>query len=143
MVFKILTIIGLATFEVYAAIPAGFAFQLSPLIIFLSSTAGGLIGVFMAAYLGSLIQRLVGKYRKTKKEEKPKSGFVLKIWEKYGVIGLGVIGTMTVGGPISIGVGVGFNVPVNKLVFYCCIGVIARCAIFTFLGEVGMKLLGH
>jgi membrane protein YqaA with SNARE-associated domain len=143
MIFKILTIIGLATFEVYAAIPAGFAFKLSPLVIFLSSTAGGLIGVFAAAYLGSLIQRLLGKYRKTKKEEKPKSGFVLRVWEKYGLIGLGVIGTMTVGGPISIGVGVGFNVPINKLVFYCCIGVIARCAIFTFLGEVGMKLLGH
>lgn len=143
MIFKILTIIGLATFEVYAAIPAGFAFALSPLIIFLSSTTGGLIGVFVAAYLGSLIQRLVGKYRKTPKKEKPKSGFVLKIWEKYGVIGLGVIGTMTVGGPISIGVGVGFNVPVNKLVFWCCIGVVARCAIFTFLGELGMKLLEH
>lgn len=143
MIFKILTIIGLATFEVYAAIPAGFAFALSPLIIFLSSTTGGLIGVFVAAYLGSLIQRLVAKYRKTPKKEKPKRGFVLKIWEKYGLIGLGVIGTMTVGGPISIGVGVGFNVPINKLVFYCCIGVVARCAIFTFLGEMGMKLLGH
>jgi len=143
MIFKIMTIIGLATFEVYAAIPAGFAFGLSPLIIFLSSTAGGLIGVFVAAYLGSLIQRIVGKYRKKPKKEKPKSSFALKIWEKYGLIGLGVIGTITVGGPISIGVGVGFNVPVSKLVFYCCIGVIVRCAIFTFLGEVGMKLLEH
>jgi membrane protein YqaA with SNARE-associated domain len=143
MIFKILTIIGLATFEVYAAIPAGFAFQLSPLVIFLSSTTGGLIGVVVAAYLGSLIQRFFAKYRKTPKEEKPKSGFILRVWEKYGLVGLGVIGTMTVGGPISIGVGVGFNVPINKLVFYCCIGVIARCAIFTFLGELGMKLLGH
>lgn len=143
MLIKILTIIALATFEVYAAIPAGFAFQLSPFVIFLSSTAGGLIGVFVAAYLGSLIQRFLSKYRKSKKEDKPKPGFILKIWEKYGLIGLGVIGTITVGGPISIGVGVGFNAPINKLVFYCCIGVVIRCAMFTFLGEMGMKLLGH
>ena len=143
MIFKILTIIGLATFEVYAAIPAGFAFHLSPIVIFLASTIGGLLGVFAAAYLGGLLQRMLGKYRKGKKEEKPKSKFVLKIWDKYGVIGLGVIGTMTVGGPISMGVGVGFNVPVNKLVFWCCIGVVARCAIFTILGQLGMKLLEH
>ena len=143
MIFKILTIIGLATFEVYAAIPAGFAFHLSPIVIFLASTTGGLLGVFAAAYLGGLLQRMLGKYRKGKKEEKPKSKFVLKIWDKYGVIGLGVIGTMTVGGPISMGVGVGFNVPVIKLVFWCCIGVVARCAIFTILGELGMKLLEH
>jgi len=90
-----------------------------------------------------MIQRMVGKYRKEKKEEKPKSSFVLKIWEKYGLIGLGVIGTITVGGPISIGVGVGFNVPINKLVFWCCIGVVARCALFTFLGEVGMNMIGQ
>ena len=143
MIFKILTIIGLATFEVYAAIPAGFAFHLSAIVIFLASTIGGLLGVFAAAYLGGLLQRMLGKYRKGKKEEKPKSKFVLKIWDKYGVIGLGVIGTMTVGGPISMGVGVGFNVPVIKLVFWCCIGVVARCAIFTILGELGMKLLEH
>ena len=143
MIFKILTIIGLATFEVYAAIPAGFAFKLSPIVIFLASTTGGLLGVFAAAYLGGMIQRMVSKYRKEKKEEKPKSKFVLKIWDKYGLIGLGVIGTMTVGGPISIGVGVGFNVPLNKLVFWCCMGVIARCALFTLLGEVGMKMIGQ
>jgi len=141
MIFKTLTIIGLATFEVYAAIPTGFALSLSPIVIFLASTTGGLLGVFAAAYLWGLIQRLVGKYRKKKKEEKPKSKFVLKIWEKYGLIGLGIIGTMTVGGPISIGVGVGFNVPVNKLVFWCCMGVVARCALFTYLGEMGMKMI--
>jgi hypothetical protein len=51
MVYKILTVIGLATFEIYAAIPAGFAFKLNPLEIFSYSLLGGLIGVFVAAYL--------------------------------------------------------------------------------------------
>jgi hypothetical protein len=31
MIYKILTVIGLATFEIYAAIPAGFAFKLNSL----------------------------------------------------------------------------------------------------------------
>ena len=47
MIYKILTVIGLATFEIYAAIPAGFAFNLHPIEIFSYSVLGGLIGVFV------------------------------------------------------------------------------------------------
>ncbi len=139
MLYKILTVAGLATFEIYAAIPAGFAFKLSPLVIFLASAIGGLVGVFVAAYLGDIIKNWINKFRKPK-PSKSEPGFVLKIWEKYGVIGLGLLGTMTVGAPISIGVGVGFNVPTNKMVFWCCLGVLIRCALFTSIGHFSLKL---
>jgi membrane protein YqaA with SNARE-associated domain len=141
MIYKILTVAGLATFEIYAAIPAGFAFGLSPIVIFLASFIGGIIGVFVAAYLGDKIKALVKKLRKSKVEKvKSDPGFVLKIWEKYGVIGLGLLGTMTVGAPISIGIGVGFNVPTNKMVFWCSLGVLIRCAVFTTLGHYSLQL---
>ena len=142
MIYKIGTVAGLATFEIYAAIPAGFAFGLSPIVIFLASFIGGIIGVFAAAYLGDKIKSLVNQFRKNKVEKiKKEPGFVLKIWEKYGVIGLGLLGTMTVGAPISIGIGVGFNVPTNKMVFWCSLGVLIRCALFTTLGHYSMRLL--
>jgi membrane protein YqaA with SNARE-associated domain len=141
MIYKILTVAGLATFEIYAAIPAGFAFGLSPIVIFLASLIGGLLGVFVAAYLGDKIKSLASTFRNNKTEKiKKEPGFVLKIWEKYGVIGLGLLGTMTVGAPISIGIGVGFNVPTNKMVFWCSLGVLIRCAIFTTLGHYSLQL---
>jgi membrane protein YqaA with SNARE-associated domain len=140
MIYKILNVAALATFEIYAAIPAGFAFKLNPLVIFAASAVGGLVGVFVAAYLGDIIKKWLSKFRKN---EKPKAepGFILKIWEKYGVIGLGLIGTMTVGAPISIGVGVGFNVPTNKMVFWCSLGVLIRCTLFTAIGHYGLQML--
>ena len=52
MILKILTVAGLATFEIYAAIPTGFAMGLSPWIIFFSSVIGGLTGVFVVAFWG-------------------------------------------------------------------------------------------
>ena len=141
MIYKILTVIGLATFEIYAAIPAGFAFNLHPIEIFSYSVLGGLIGVFVAAYLGDIIRKWVSSLRKTKVNKIAKEpGFALKIWEKYGVIGLGLLGTMSVGAPISIGIGVSFNVPTNKMVFWCSLGVVLRCAIFTAIGYYGLKL---
>ena len=137
---KILTVAALATFEIYAAIPAGFAFGLSPWTIFFASVVGGITGVFIAAFLGDKIRAFLNRYRKPK-VQKPKRGLVHTIWEKHGIIGLGLLGTFTVGAPISLAVGVGFNVPLAKLVPWCCMGVFARCAIFITLGHFGLKLL--
>ena len=142
MLYKIFTVAGLATFEIYAAIPAGFAFKLSPWVIFSASLAGGIIGVFVAAFLGEKIEKFISKFRKPKetvKEKKP--NLAHKLWEKYGIVGLGVLGTFTVGAPVSIAVGVGFNVNMHKLATWCCVGVLARCIIFTLAGYYGMKLL--
>ncbi len=136
---EIFTVAGLATFEVYAAIPAGFAFGLHPGAIFTASTIGGLVGVFVAAFLGDKIRAFFNR-NKNPKEEKPKTGLVYRIWNKYGIIGLGFLGTMTVGAPISLAVGVGFNAPLKKLVTWCCVGVLVRCAIFTGIGHYGMQL---
>jgi len=141
MIYKILTVAGLATFEIYAAIPAGFAFGLSPWIIFFASLAGGVVGVFVAAFLGEKIEKLISRYRKPSKvvkEQKP--NLAHKLWEKYGIVGLGFLGTFMVGAPVSIAVGVGFNVNMHKLATWCCIGVLARCTIFTLVGHFGMKL---
>ena len=139
MFLEIASVVALASFEIYAAIPAGFAFGLSAWIIFFASITGGLAGVFVAAFLGDKIRAFVSKYKK-KKEEKPRTGLVYRIWDKYGIIGLGFLGTITVGAPVSIAVGVGFNAPLKKLITWCCLGVITRCLVFTVIGYHGAKL---
>jgi membrane protein YqaA with SNARE-associated domain len=139
MLLKILTVAGLATFEIYAAIPAGYAMGLSPWAILFASIIGGITGAFIAAFLGDKIKAFIYKNKKNK-TEKPKTGLAHRIWEKYGLIGLGLIGTFTVGAPVSIAVGVGFNANLHKLLFWCCMGVIARCIVFTYVGYHGAKL---
>jgi membrane protein YqaA with SNARE-associated domain len=136
---KILTVAALATFEMYVAIPTGFALGLNAWVIFFSSLTGGLVGVFVAAFLGDKIKAFLSKYRKPA-PEKPKTGLIYTIWNKYGVYGLGLLGTFFLGAPITLGVGVGFKVPLEKLVPLCCIAVLARCIIFTLLGHFGTQL---
>lgn len=139
MFLKIATVAALASFEIYAAIPAGFAFGLGPVTIFLASISGGLASVFIAAFLGDKIREFVSKYKK-KKEKELQTGLIYRIWNKYGIMGLGFLGTITVGAPVSIAVGVGFNAPLKKLITWCCLGVIARCVLFTTIGYHGAKL---
>ncbi len=140
MILKILTVAGLATFEIYAAIPAGFAFGLNPWVIFLASVTGGLVGVFVATFLGDKIKHLLYKNKEPKQDKAQKYPFVVKIWEKYGIIGLGFLGTMVVGAPISIAIGTGLNADLKKLLIWCCLGVITRCILFTTLGYYSLKL---
>jgi membrane protein YqaA with SNARE-associated domain len=141
MIYKILTVAGLATFEMYAAIPAGFALDLSPWAIFFAALAGGITGVFVAAFLGEKIEKFVSRFRKPAKvSNKKKPTLAHKLWEKYGIVGLGVLGTFIVGAPVSIAVGVGFNVNMHRLATWCCVGVLSRCIIFTLVGYYGMKL---
>jgi membrane protein YqaA with SNARE-associated domain len=141
MILKILTVAGLATFEIYVAIPTGFAMGLSAWVIFFASAVGGLTGVFVTAFLGDKIRDLVAIYRKPKIKEIKTDTLAHKIWNKFGIIGLGFFGTFTVGAPISIAVGVGLNASINKLVFWCCMGVLARCVVFTLAGHYGMKMI--
>ena len=140
MLLEPLTVAGLAAFEIYAAIPAGFAFGMSPLAIFSSSVTGGLAGVFVSAFLGDKI-RAIFKKNKVVKEVPPKHPMVFRIWNKYGIIGLGFLGTLSVGAPISIAVGVTLNANLKKLLTWCCIGVITRCLLFTLIGYFGLKLI--
>ena len=141
MFLETLTVAGLATFEIYAAIPAGFAFGLSAWTIFLASVTGGLIGVFVAAFLGDKIRAFFHKNKPTKDAAEKKHPMILRLWNKYGIIGLGFLGTMSVGAPISLAVGIGLNANIKKLVTWCCIGVITRCIVFTLIGWYGLKLL--
>lgn len=139
MFFKILTVAALATFEIYVAIPTGFAFNLSPWTIFLASVTGGLTGVFVATFLGDKIRALIYK-NKPPKEKKNSHPMVHRLWNKYGIVGLGFLGTMSVGAPVSIAVGVGLNANLKKLLTWCCIGVLTRCTLFTLVGYYGLKL---
>ena len=140
MYIETLTVAGLATFEIYVAIPAGFAFGLSPWTIFLASVTGGIIGTFVAAFLGNNIRALFHKNKPSKDAVEKKHPMILRLWNKYGIIGLGFLGTMSVGAPISLAVGIGLNANVKKLATWCCIGVITRCIVFTLVGYYGLKL---
>ncbi len=140
MLFKILTVAGLATFEIYAAIPTGFAFGLSAWVIFFASVVGGLIGVFVAAFLGDKIRTFFARYKKQPTKVEKTDTLAHRIWNKYGIIGLGFFGTFTVGAPVSIAVGVGLNASIHRLIFWCSLGVISRCVVFTIAGHYGTKL---
>ena len=140
MFLKVLTVAGLATFEIYAAVPGGFAFGLPVMVIFAATAVGGLAGVFIATFLGQKIRKMIFK-KKTEEKKPVKDTLAHRLWKKYGLFGLGFLGTMTVGAPISIAAGTGLNANLSKLLTWCCIAVVVRSLLFTAIGHYSLQLL--
>jgi membrane protein YqaA with SNARE-associated domain len=132
-VYKIFLVALLSSFEIYVAIGTGMAFGLSPNIICVSTLVGGVIGVFVAAFLGQKIKAFIAKYRKPKpKTDSAKDKLMAKLWQQYGEFGVGFLGTFVVGAPISIGIGIGFGVEAKKLIKWCLLAVVLRCVIYSY-----------
>lgn len=140
MLLKILSVAALATFEIYAAIPSGFAMGLPAWIILLASIAGGVTGVFVTAFFGDRIRGFFQRKKQPHESPETKHPMLSRIWKKYGIIGLGFLGTITVGAPITIATGVALNANLKKLVSWSVAGVVTRCILFTLIGYYGLKL---
>jgi membrane protein YqaA with SNARE-associated domain len=131
--YKAFIVALLSSFEIYVAIGSGLAFGLTPHIICIATLIGGISGVFVFAFLGDKISAFISKYRKPKeKKESSKDKLLMTLWNKYGVFGVGFIGSFLVGAPISIGIGVGFGVKAKQLIPYCLVAVIIRSVVYSY-----------
>jgi hypothetical protein len=136
MLYKIISVAAIATFEIYAAIGVGMLAKLSSHTIFLATLAGGIIGVFAAVYLGDIIKKTIARLRKPKEVVAKAPGFKDKIIKnlqaKYGIFGVGFIGTFIVGAPISIGIGITLGIDAKKLLRWCLLAVAIRSFVFSY-----------
>jgi membrane protein YqaA with SNARE-associated domain len=135
MIWKILSVIGLSSFEIYVALAAAAGFGFSLWVTLGCVLAGGIAGVFVAYFLGTKITYWVDTYIRKNKEPKPKTGMLYRIWNKYGEIGLSTLGTFFFGAPATIGIAVGFNANTKKMLPIILLVVVIRCFTFTFLGD--------
>jgi membrane protein YqaA with SNARE-associated domain len=148
MLYQIFTVGLLATFEIYVAIATGLAFNLSSNMLFIATLIGGIVGALASVFLGDQIKQLILKLKKPKpvSPDKPvsaKTKMLKALWDKYGVIGVGFIGTFLVGAPISIGIGIGFGVPAKRLMYWCLAAVVIRSFVFSYFFNYVKLLISH
>lgn len=143
MIIKMLTVFGLGALELWAGVPAGFAFKMNPYLIFILTSGGAASGVFLVIIAGEKIRSFLIK-EKPEKEESSRFKKLVKIWEKYGVIGLGILAPWITGAPIGTAIGISLGAPAKKLFFWMLTGILicgAALTIITFMGIAGYKTL--
>lgn len=135
---KFIAVASLGVLELWVAIPTGTAFKLHPLLNCLASGSGAIIGALAVILLGSRFRNwLLGK-RKGRKKEK---GRIYRIWDKYGVIGLGMLAPLLTGAPLGAAIGISLGAPSKRLFIWMCAGIIVWTVMLTCISTCGFKIL--
>ena len=75
--------------ELWLGIPLGLFLDLNPILIVISAAAGSILSALVVVLLGEGIRKWFIKWRYGGKS--PEQGRIYEIWNKYGIIGLGLL----------------------------------------------------
>lgn len=136
-IFKLLPVIALATIELWAAIPAGLALGLDPFLVGLGASIGAILGTLIVVLVGERLRNwLVRRY--SVKKERQKTGLIRKIWQRYGLIGLGLLAPLLTGAPLGAALGLSLGAQAGRLMVWMSLGIVLWAAILTAAGTLGL-----
>jgi hypothetical protein len=140
IVLKFLGVFALATVELWAAVPLGLAMKLGPILTASATASGATLGVIIVIALGGRVREWMLKKKKAEQGtgEGQDERLIIRIWDKYGVVGLGLLGPFLVGAPLSAAIGVMFGASYSRLLFWMILGILLWTAAFTVVGVVGI-----
>jgi len=118
---KLLSIFGLAFFYFWPSIPAGLALGLSPLVVILTTSlsyaAGGAVVTLLGERVRDWIMNRLGRSGPVNPDSR-----IRRIWDQYGMIGLGLIAPMTVGAQVGAAIGLALNGKPRPLFLWMALG---------------------
>jgi hypothetical protein len=141
LIIKVITVIGIAFIELWAAIPLGFALKLHPVLTGAASALGACLAAMAVIFFGDRLRKWL---LRDKEPGQKNSGKVYRIWEKYGVIGLGLLAPLLTGALIGAAVGVSLGAAPGRLYFWLVTGITLWTVILVAaISVLGLQLPGH
>jgi hypothetical protein len=138
----LLVVFGLSIIELWAAIPLGFAFNLHPATIFGLSSAGSIISALLVVLVGSKIRSTILRWRYGENKA-PQHGRLHNIWERYGVMGLGLLSPLLLGAPLGAALGCVFGAEKWRLLLWMSLGIVLWSVALTVIGVLGLSGIGY
>lgn len=125
---------------IWKAIPLGLAFNTNPVLIWLMTSAGASASVIILYFFGKQIRDyIIGK--RENKTNKGKEARAKQLLKKYGVFGLGFIGTLLMGPQMTIVIGLIIAKSHTKLLYWTLSGIFVWSFVITYLGVCGIDLV--
>jgi len=134
LLVKLLTVFGLGAVELWVAIPAGFAMKLPPSVIAITAASGAMLGSFIILNIGEKIRNRLLRRTKDKRNK-----YMHRIYDRYGVAGLGLFAPLLIGAPLGTVFGIAIGLPATRLFFWMGLGIIVCSIGLTIVTEFGLK----
>ena len=136
---ELLGVLALGVVELWAAVPAGIALGLPPALVWLATLCGALVGIVVVVLAGERLRTwIVGHVGRGRARE---GGPVRRVWERYGVVGWGLVGPLLVGAPLSAALAVSFGAPRRRLLLWLSAGVVLWTTVLTVAVVLGVDVV--
>jgi hypothetical protein len=144
---KLLSVFGLGMIGLWEGVPAGFALRLTPLLIGLLSALGSICATLLVTLLGDRVRaRLHARLLRSRDDsaggQRPER-LIDRVWRRYGIVGLGLLGPGITGAPLGMVLGLFLRAPVGRLLPWTLAGILLWALVLTTLGALGIAGVGH
>lgn len=136
---KIISVTSLGVVELWLAIPVGIALKFHPLLNGFASGFGSIMGATLVIFFGDRFRNWLLKKKEKKQNGK---GRIYKIWEKYGVVGLGLLSPLITGAPLGAAIGITLGAPPKRLLFWMSTGIVVWTIMLIIIGIYGFTVFG-
>jgi hypothetical protein len=133
---SVLAVFTASILELWLAIPLGLALGLNPVIIALVAMAGSIVAVLAVALSGAGLRTRILKWRS--KDGKMPHNRWYHIWNKYGVVGLGLTSPLIFGAPLGTAIGIALGAKKEPLIIWMSLGILIWSLGLTWAGFMGM-----
>lgn len=142
----IATVFGWSFFSFWSAIPAGIALDLTPIIVAITVTvsygSGAALVVIVGAPLRERIRRRMERRMEANRNEDDTPNRTMQMihnaWDRFGLIGLGLLAPMTVGSQVGAVIGLSFGAKPWRLVLALTLGAAAWAIVLTLAVVLGV-----
>jgi hypothetical protein len=136
LLLKLLAVMALSAIEIWAAIPAGIALSIHPVLTGLAVSGGAILSTFMVIFAGGRLRTWLLK-RHTKKDGGKNPGLISRIWQRFGITGLGLLAPLLTGAPLGAALGLALGAPSGRLMLWMSIGIVLWTAILITAASIG------
>ena len=136
-----LLVFGAGILELGFAIPLGLIINLNPIIIAIVSALGAISAAFLVSTVGDNIRERFIKWRYGENNDL-KSSRYFKIWNKYGIVGLGILSPLFFGAPFGAALGIALGAEKKRLLACMSIDIVFWSVILTSAGFFGLISFG-
>ncbi len=137
--YKLLVVAGMSVFKILPAAIAAVGLQMNFWEIFISIFVGGSIGNLIFSFGGSRIRMwLKARRKRLRKSRKPnvkRWRRIVRIWKKFGLVGIAVLTPPLLSPPVGSLIAVGFREKPKRILMYMTVSLFVWSIIFGLFGK--------
>lgn len=140
---KVISLFGLAFFYFWPAMPAGLAMGLHPALVVATATLSYVSGAALMLVAGERVRAwMIRRLRRGQTPDSDSPGRLRRLFDRFGVVGLGLLAPMTVGSQTGALLGLALSARPRMVLAWMAVGALGWALLITLVALLGQAAAG-